>query len=127
MDTFDDHVPFEIAKMLKRLNFDWKERGYYNKLGFFSMGIPQNDEFPAPSLYVVQKWLRERCNLVISVWPHTCCRCVMAFNYSIDKNKEYFDPKDFFEIKDEHSCWYDTYEEALIAAITSCLEMLLLK
>lgn len=64
--TQEDFVTFEQAKQLKKLGFDWETNAFYSKDGdLYSSNNPDywnNDiwnEHSAPTLSLVQKWLRE--------------------------------------------------------------------
>lgn len=70
----EDYVSFECAKLLKEKGF--REPCYYNydKKGYhvqYLQDIDWNGNFPQyysrPTLYEVQKWLREKQNLFIEI------------------------------------------------------------
>ena len=76
----EDYVSFETAKLLKEKGFDvwgdgsfgtvtkiWKEYSPSGILNDCSMSSPNRKAFPAPTLQMAMKWLREVHNITISI------------------------------------------------------------
>lgn len=74
----EDYVSLECAKLLKEKGFDYATLYYYEKngkLGMMNLDAQSqmrkhgymNDIYPRPTLYEVQKWLREKQNLFIEI------------------------------------------------------------
>ena len=113
------YVSLEIAKLLKEAGFDWEIKTFYfnNELGETMLGDAKNHNFSnkfisAPTLAVVQQWLREVKNVDVFAYRN--------------------EPKDKFEsIVSVNKKWsttgmcINTYEEALETAIKKALEMIL--
>ena len=127
----EDYVSFEVAKLLKEKGFDepiWTCYEDDNEVIFGDKYNWNNSPFghtSAPTLQMAMKWLREmhnihiaalcpivdvdtdvfgvKYNVVISNLKNNC----LAFNTGIEDNE------------------YDTYEEAVEAAIEYCLENLI--
>ena len=117
----EDYVSFETAKLLKEKGFDsgaCKNSPYYayNANGQFS-GPSWDTEYPAPTLQMAMKWLREMHN--ISVEP------LVDFG----SGDRYWWTADVGYIKKDglidELCGYNSYEEACEAAIKYCLEKLI--
>lgn len=155
MNTHENYVSLEIAKLLKEAGFDWKVNHYYLtqndktevKSDFRhsaqnyneSMATMDSKSFEfeicsCPTLAVAQKWLREvkGCYLIVDILENK--RIVMnsdgwTFHYEYDKLK--FD----CEVRGErgetiNTLYYDpfdTYEEAQEAGIKKVLEIILKK
>ena len=123
MDTINHeyYVSLEVAKLLKEAGFDWEIKTFYfnNELGETMLGDVKNHNFSnkfisAPTLTVVQQWLREVKNVDVFAYRN--------------------EPKDKFEsIVSVNKKWsttgmcINTYEEALETAIKKALEMILEK
>ena len=115
----EDHVSFETAKLLKEKGFRCDTLHYYydkdGDLLFSVWGVNAGkNEFVAPTLQMVMKWLREKYGLHCSVIFHLHNDwepCILEFHN--DKV-----PKNYLT-----SC--DTYEKACEAAIKYCLENLI--
>lgn len=111
------HVSPEVAKLLKKVGFDWETFGYYNKLRFFHNAIPHNGETSSPTLEVAQRWLREVKNTHIIVTYNPTLRGDYVYDVFVPCNK--------FWLGSPIS--YDRYEEALEAGIKRALEIILEK
>lgn len=111
------NVSLEVAKLLREAGFDWDTFGYYNKLGFFHRAIPHHGEISAPTLEVVQRWLRKVKNTHIIVTYNPTLRGDYVYDVFVPCNK--------FWLGSPIS--YDTYEEAQEAGIKKALEILLEK
>jgi hypothetical protein len=119
----EDYVSFEVAKLLEEKGFNrvvFKNSPHYayNADGQFS-GPSWDAEYPAPTLQMAMKWLREK-NLVICVIPLTFYggETVSTWGYNIWAN-------DNLEIDEFDSHKFATYEEAAESAIKYCLEKLI--
>lgn len=112
----DQIVSFKTAKTLKKKKFDiiqrygneaslYKKNGehtYYTNYGFMYSGLNEG-YISAPTQSFAQKWLREKHNILVVVYPF--------FNDPSDKDKFWcrvFTPDD-----KGGTSMYDTYEEAL--------------
>ena len=118
----EDYVSFEIAKLLKEKGFDecplyryddcgqiWVQGGYDKTIKW---------HFPAPTLQMTMKWLREVHNIVCNIdiesrnfyyYSIFIIRSSIEAQYQLTSQKPYF----------------ETYEEACEAAIKYCLENLI--
>lgn len=114
----EDHVSFEVAKLLKKKGF--KEECY---LHYSSNGKMQHwnyqspiDGISAPTLQMTMKWLRETFEI------HCQIDCpIVAFNWRYGIRD--LDKDEWVTLRDMGD--YDTYEEACEAAIKYCLENLI--
>ena len=124
----EDHVSFEIAKLLKEKGFDEYCHGYYYTSEYMSYcDIKRrnlelfSDNYSAPTLQMAMKWLREekRLNCIIDV----------SFNQNRNEETEYYffvwENELPYELIIESSQTFSTYEEACEAAIKYCLENLI--
>jgi len=118
----EDYVSFETAKLLKEKGFDecplfryddcgelWVQGGYNKTIKW---------HFPAPTLQMAMKWLREVHNINIDIVPIWNQK---RFEYQV------------FVVTPENAkhCYIDNklyldYEEAVEAAIKYCLENLIM-
>lgn len=109
----EDYVSFEVAKMLKEKGFDecplyryddcgqiWVQGGYDETIKW---------HFPAPTLQMAMKWLREVHNILIVV-----DRAKTHYYWELEDNINGND------IDGYGGC--QTYEEAVEAALKYCLE-----
>lgn len=126
----EDYVSYEQAVKLKELGFDWKCTHFYNSTMEFPNEILSIERhncieiydysnvdiflYSAPTLYQVQKWLREVKKIIICIGHGTS---IPAMYYW------YINKPDGTTIDGEiDSTDYDTYEEALSKAIDKVLE-----
>jgi len=126
----EDFVSFETAKLLKEKGFDvwgdgsfgvatkiWKEYSPSGILNDCSMCSPSRKAFPAPTLQMTMKWLREVHNL--EIYPY----------HNYDNSKWWVEiikyPNSVSEYESGKDEEFDTYEEACEAAIKYCLENLI--
>lgn len=126
----EDYVSFETAKLLKEKGFDvWGDGSYdsgieiykeYSPSGLLNScatSKPHPKGYPAPTLQMTMKWLREKYNLEI---------------YPYHQNSETYHTW-WFEIINypstvseyESNSIYTTYEQACESAIRYCLENLI--
>lgn len=132
-------IGFEVAKLAKDKGFDWEVKTYFDfkKFGikpveFFNKIDANNFSYwnsdlnkkvnagyiSAPTQALLQKWLREKCNIRVFVVP------IIFDNYSfriyyphpITKSLE----KKYFEIE----IGFKTYEEALEAGLFEALKLI---
>jgi hypothetical protein len=123
----EDYVSFETAKLLKEKGFDvygdgsfgsetkiWMEYSPFGKIRDVSSSRPSIKGYPAPTLQMARKWLREVHNIDIEI--HTVRHL---------HNKWY----SWFVTSDKHvgtnNKREEKYEEACEAAIKYCLENLI--
>lgn len=69
MNITEDYVSFEVAKLLKEKGFITPCKWLYCKNGTFGhiSSLWDKEMFPAPTLQMAMKWLREKYQLLISV------------------------------------------------------------
>ena len=140
------YVSLEVAKLLKKAGFDWWANQYYGSTPYINgekvevhmdKHIPEDAEwcindklsfcgyrnhadelaYAAPSLDVAQRWLREMKNTHIIVTYNPTLRADYVYDVFVPCNK--------FWLGSPIS--YDTYEEALEAAIEKALKIILEK
>ena len=129
----EDYVSFEVAKLLKEKGFDECPLYCYDDCGQFWVqgGYDKTKKwhFPAPTLQMAMKWLREKHNIIICVEPH-------SYNTFDNKTSSYIFTYWTDDNYNEPYCWrnetnsvfgksWSTYEEACEAAIKYCLETLI--
>ena len=116
----EDYVSFEIAKLLKEKGFDWSCGDSYV--------VANKIVCPKPTHQMAMKWLREEKNLYVVV-------CI-SYDTSVDADGNEVDRWTFwfFEVLSsisgsliymEEINEYDSYEEAVEAALKYCLENLI--
>lgn len=122
----EDYVSYEIAKLLKEKGFDVYGDGSYNsgieiykeyspngKLNSCATSKPNKKAYPAPTLQMAMKWLREEKNIIINMWYN-----------GVDWDAEHYNNEDEnFYLITNYSC--NSYEEAVEAALKYCLENLI--
>jgi hypothetical protein len=112
----EDYVSFEIAKLLKEKGFDIPCRqAYFNGslVDYTMYGFCDGELLDCPSQSLALKWLREVHNLYIEIR-----RNLNTFYYGW-KVEQGMSEKAVFDYK------YDSYEEAVEAAIKYTLENLI--
>lgn len=125
--NYECYVSLEIAKLLKKAEFNWAVKTYYHYLSpydeynleFDSISTNYNHldnaDFSAPSLDVTQRWLRRMKGLFVCVVPEI---------------KDYYATWNFY-ICNEQGLFYEnedcflTYEDALGSGEKTALEMIL--
>lgn len=115
----EDYVSFEIAKLLKEKGFDGCATSFLENGNMFPTCIVKRKEhYPAPTLQMAMKWLREVCKCYIHIAP---------FYQHVDYSK----PPKWLVAVDANCIPYPTlnnefktYEDACEAAIKYCLEIL---
>lgn len=122
----EDYVSFETAKLLKEKGFNSgvcknSPHYYYNTDGEFS-DQSWDTEYPAPTLQMAMKWLRDEKRYYIQIMLDSWA-CVGRLGYYVVIQKTNSD----FEMMLQDAVdevFYQTYEEACEAAIKYCLENL---
>lgn len=124
------YVSLEVAKLLKKAGFDWEVQSYYSKLSrmqgkllWLSCGckykeninINQN-RYSAPTLDVVQRWLRETYHLHITIYSSSQESWMFRITEPHQKLEDGVYGEDF-----------NTCEEAQEAGIKKALEFILHK
>lgn len=122
----EDFVSFETAMLLKEKGFNEKCTHYYKNekylvdSGYANIHSYTNsnlvEEFTAPTLQMVMKWLREVYNCFISIEIRLIVPNKLIWCY-----KYYNTKKGYCRISSQ----YKTYEEACEAAIRYCLKNLI--
>lgn len=121
------YVSFETAKMLKEKNFDLKANHIYRENGKYCCltesvyynSIVSKNEYTAPSQSIVMRWLREVFHLYIITNLIIDFGGKLYWDYSIDTvvNTD--------RVSSISTDIFDSYEEAVEAAIKYCLENLI--
>jgi hypothetical protein len=124
----EDYVSFETAKLLKEKGFDvygdgsfgsetkiWMEYSPFGKIRDVSSSRPSIKGYPAPTLQMAMKWLRNTFHL--EIYP---------FHDAIQENNDWWyriehHSKGCSLIKYESDVIYETHEQACEAAIKYCL------
>lgn len=135
----EQYISYETAKLLKEKGFDWKCIGYYvndepNDVKYSFLGETNTTWerrcYSAPTQQMAMRWLREVYKLVI---------CAEIGNENFKGNTDYSNPDRwywFFDITNEKGVVIDTesgyilnefdsYEDAVEAAIKYCLTNLI--
>ena len=109
----DQLISFETAKLAKEKSFNEKTPEYYNSQT--KVTSTSYNEIPAPTQSLLQKWLREKHDIFVSV-------------------EEGRNPSNYYPVmragKTEHNWkympthWGDTYEEALEKGLVEALNLL---
>lgn len=140
-----EFLSFDLAKKLKEKGFVCDlPFAMYNELGQFALlttsapirkaesGYTYRDyydyedfdenDFIAPTIAQVLKWLREEKNIHISsvLWGRGWYVDIQSFTKETDEDYVYYDVDNKFQSID-----YETYEEAVIAGVNYCLENLI--
>ena len=140
-----EFLSFDLAKKLKEKGFVCDlPFAMYNELGQFALlttsapirkaesGYTYRDyydyedfdenDFIAPTIAQVLKWLREEKNIHISpvLWGMGWYVDIQSFTKETDEDYVYYDVDNKFQSID-----YETYEEAVIAGVNYCLENLI--
>ena len=114
----EDYVSYDVAKILKEIGYDVPTQTYYDANGSFNQGVfsienskrGNNGFCSAPSLYDVQKLLRNKYNLSLEPMSKNDLKW-MTDIYLINESK-YVDSSDD----------YATFEESLNDAIKKALD-----
>lgn len=122
----EDYVSFETAKLLKGKGFDEYCSASYNlengELSRFMCHCYGDNRIQAPTLQLTMKWLREEKNILIYVYPviDLPVKNNYTFYWRWDGKKKRHDAP---HIGDKHN--YESFEQAVEAAIKYCLEHLI--
>ena len=124
----EDYVSFETAKLLKAKSADFDTDNVYTSMGrrwevnmkkFNYAEYDVSGYVKRPTLQMVMKWLREVHKLHIAIlWDCGAYIGKNSFCYHIDRIDNYED-------KGYNKIGFDSYEEAVEAAIKYCLENLI--
>lgn len=131
MGTHNTYVSTEVAKLLKKLGFDWECYSQFqdiHPLDNTCSGIEDchpaknwnaiGNHVSVPTLAVVQKWLLEVKGIFVN-----------ATNYRQEGSSNYTMWRWYYHSNDSElsdTGWsFNTYEEALEAGINKCLTILL--
>lgn len=122
----EDIVSFELAKKLKEKGFNKRVRGYYWETGGLSIcNTPMNsnaleNEFSAPTISQVLKWLREEKVVDLVIYP--------IFIYEADSRTREYGCKIYSTQLNKpipSDGYYNCYEEAVLAGIKYVLDNLI--
>lgn len=117
-------VNFELAKKLQEKGFDWQTFDWYDHLGNFNKGFiprtlrgcPMHREYYAPTIGLAMKWLREVKKRHVTTGYNN----VSKWRYIVIPLEADFEK--------EVNVWeknFETYEQAVLAGITYCLDNLI--
>jgi hypothetical protein len=125
----DDLISFETAKLAKEKGFDEKVYREYDKSGYLRCTSKSADvvlgpydellksiEYPASTQSLLQKWLREECNINIDIRANAVSGLYYFFYLS-----QTSDPFYTLFVSEKDS---DTYEEALEYALKESLKLI---
>ena len=134
------YVSLEVAKLLKDAGFDWECKEYYYNFATTGWSLSFDDNFvnwnswseryiSAPTLEVVQKWLREVKHLDISIHYDPTIKSQPYVYFIYDVEEKFNDILGIISpITHSYSDGYFyKYEEAQEAGIKKALEMILEK
>ena len=137
----EDYVSFETAKLLKEKGFDVWGNGSYDSgieiykeyspsglLNSCTTSKPHPKGYPAPTLQMAMKWLREAHHLFIGCEPRlsfTDFYWITANIYRVRKKSSLYHTEDVDDYHCVACCDSYSYEEACEEAIKYCLENLL--
>lgn len=119
-------ISFETAKLAKEKGFGGKELTTLN--GYFRGGILCNipcnnksdfcheDEFSAPTQSLLQKWLREKYKIIVSI---NIMSDLSYYSLLIDINENKLDLKN-----QSKNRGFNTYEEALEVGLQEALKLI---
>ena len=118
----EDHVSFEIAKLLKEKGFNEICRAAYTDDGKFITNhnyySQSEDGYIAPTLQMTMKWLREKDIYITIIYGDYPSRNKVYWTPQIDSLEGFDLPDSFYEE-------YNKYEEAVEAALKYSLENLI--
>ena len=142
MDTINHkcYVSLEVAKLLKDAGFDWECKEYYYNFATTGWSLSFDDNFvnwnswseryiSAPTLEVVQKWLREVKHLDISIHYDPTIKSQPYVYFIYDVEEKFNDILGIISpVTHSYSDGYFyTYEEAQKTGIKKALEIILNK
>ena len=127
----EDFVSFETAKLLKEKGFDEYCSGYYKfdkSLGILSNAIINNSaldddgiDISAPTLQMAMKWLREEKNYHIMIDCHGTKNWLPTIQHTVGSDDYKIEGK----VQKISGNGFDSYEEAVVAALKYCLTILI--
>ena len=114
----DKLISFETAKLAKEKEFKYilDYQIYYNSIGYLNRLQHSEEDIPAPTQSLLQKWLREIHNIHIDIRTNTISGGCYFFYLSQTRAPFY---TLFISVKDS-----DTYEEALEYALKESLKLI---
>lgn len=115
MNTYEQFVILETAKLLKQAGFDWPCTTICKDLSE-EFGI----EYLAPTQAVAMRWLREVKNCILELYFSTY---IDKYTIKIIRPRIIKDVRSF-KI-DDNDQFYETYEQASEAGIQKCLKLIL--
>ena len=128
------YVSFEVAKMLKEKGFNEPCRLFYKnpQAGLYEFknipksykDIPNNPWFCAPSLYVTMEWLREK-GIVIETRIDFDCMSEPPTYAFVGYSARIYTIEKAINVDETRIDRYETYEEAVEAAILYSLKELI--
>lgn len=129
----EEIVKFDFALNLKKIGFDYECFSYFWDNGKFKTGMlcdynnRDSRMISAPTLYQVQKWLRNTHQIYIEVL--TDCTTEPKFCFKIDKfvgNPEDLSDREWYWIHHTDFEWflYYIYEQALEEAIKEAIKII---
>lgn len=130
-ETHEAHVSLEVANLLKQAGFNWECRGYFDGTEFHPNGSVECTNYnsdtckylKAPTLDVVQRWLREVKGIHICVKADTASINCKYFVTVIISDTKWGNVQD----ENKETILFNTYEEAQEAGIKRALEIILEK
>ena len=138
----EDYVSYPLALALKKAGFDWKCDHYYcafaneTDVRFWSIHPAQSQNglripkdtvvADAPTLWQAQKWLREKWDWHIDVFPAADCSLDADGQVCEEWNYWDFDIMHVISTRKivESEERYDSFEQALSAGIAAALELI---
>lgn len=123
----EDYVSFETAKLLQEKGFNEDFNKSYSQNGTLISNFTETC-IPAPTLYVVMKWLRSVYDINIQVMLDSWSAAYGSMGYYIvlnQKNGELEDISPILDINSDDNVFFDTYEEAAEKAIDYVVKNLL--
>lgn len=132
----ENYVSVEIAKLLKKVGFNWEVKTYYHyllqydeyNLKFDIISTNYNHftdtNFSAPTLSVAQRWLRENKDFDINIITDFDSVKKLYYIRYIVKDEYY---KTYYITDNQSYVYFNTFEEAQEAGIKKALEIILKK
>ena len=119
----EDHVSFETAKLLNIKGFEGEFHKHYwgfipGKEFLTDSSFDPEYDYPAPTLQMAMKWLREVYRLSIEPYYDL----VLSWVVDVKHIGKHTDTKEFEEVRSQS---YNSYEQACEVAIKYCLENLI--
>lgn len=117
----EDYISFEVAKLLKEKGFNEPTMSFYrgDKLIWQQARYPETD-IQRPTLQMALKWLREVHNIFIQIDFAVLTKGFFEYNYDIYNMRN-----GCIIASSPFGDNYETYEEAIEAALKYCLTNLI--